>query len=70
MKIKVKAKVDASLCVACGTCLMACPLQAISIDKGCVAKVNPSVCVGCRKCLAICPASIIRMEEHNEKEMV
>ena len=52
-------------CVACGTCVSACPLDAINIHKGLLAKVNNAKCVGCGKCASICPAGIIeiRMRE-------
>lgn len=46
-------------CVACGSCLKACRLNAISIYKGIYATINADKCVGCGKCANVCPASII-----------
>lgn len=46
-------------CVACGTCVKACPLGAINIFKGLIAQVDASKCVGCGKCSLACPASVI-----------
>ncbi len=60
---KRKAKVQQSLCVACGYCLSICPCQAIRMFKGLYAEVSLDRCVGCGKCAAACPASIIKMRE-------
>ncbi len=46
-KIKKKAIVDKSSCVACGTCLKSCPLQIIHIEQGVFAQINYDKCVGC-----------------------
>lgn len=51
-----------SECVACGTCVKACPLGAITIYKGLTALVNVDKCVGCGKCSIACPASVISIE--------
>ena len=62
-KFKKKAIVDKSACVACGTCLKACPLQIIHIEHGIFAEINYEKCVGCGKCALVCPASIINIEK-------
>ena len=36
-------------CVACGNCVGACPVGALSIYKGLYAKVYVELCVGCGK---------------------
>lgn len=46
-------------CVACGTCIYICPLNAIKIDNGTKAIVDYEKCVGCGKCEKVCPAGII-----------
>ena len=56
-KFKKKAIVDKSACVACGTCLKACPLQIIHIEHGIFAEINYE------KCVLVCPASIINIEK-------
>ncbi len=61
MRKKRYAVID-NLCVACGTCLKACPFGAISITDGIKAKVDGSRCVGCGKCAKECPASIIEIK--------
>ena len=62
-RIPKKALVEKALCVACGCCVKACPLGAISVFRGIQAVVNREKCVGCGKCAAECPASVIRIRE-------
>ncbi len=40
-------------CVACGSCLAECPVNAISEDT--VYKINPDLCVDCGACASVCP---------------
>ena len=58
-----KAFVNQKLCVACGCCLKACRLGAISISNGVCATVDTAKCVGCGMCAKTCPASIISVKE-------
>lgn len=62
-RIRRKAQVDQSLCVACGCCVKVCPLAAISVFRGLWAQVDEDKCVGCGKCMKECPASIIELKE-------
>lgn len=62
MVVKKKAAIYAKHCVACGTCVKACPKSAIHIESGVVAVINNEKCVGCGKCTKVCPASIIELE--------
>lgn len=62
-KVKRKAVVIKEECVACGSCIKACPLEAITIYKGMYAEVDEDICIGCRKCAITCPATSIKMEE-------
>ena len=61
-KKKRRAVVQTADCVACGTCVDACPRSAIRIQRGSFAQVNRELCVGCGKCARECPASVIVME--------
>ena len=56
------AKVDSSKCVGCGSCVDACPLEAIKLD-GDVAVVDPDTCGGCGSCVDACPSEAISLED-------
>jgi len=53
----VSPVVKADKCVACGTCVRDCPVDAISLGK--VASIDSSKCIGCAHCIAVCPRSAI-----------
>ena len=55
MSSKRYAQVDKEYCVSCGTCIKACPLQAISVPDGISAVVELGRCIGCGLCVSICP---------------
>lgn len=61
-RIRRRALIDQSLCVACGCCAKVCPMNAIEIYRGLYARVSEK-CVGCGKCAKECPASIIGIQE-------
>ena len=63
-----KAFIDQNFCVACGCCLTACKLNAVSISKGVCATVDYSKCVGCGMCAKKCPASLITIKEESANE--
>lgn len=44
-------------CVACGTCVRDCPVDAISL--GSVASIESGRCIGCAHCISVCPVSAI-----------
>lgn len=48
-------------CVACGTCVLVCPREAITVPNGIYAVVDEDLCVGCGVCKKACPASIIEI---------
>lgn len=51
--------VDGSGCRACGDCVAACPVDAISI--GAAAVIDEGACIGCGHCLAVCPEGTIKI---------
>jgi ferredoxin len=55
------AKVDASKCTGCETCLEACPSEAIKMLDG-KAKIDADSCVDCGVCTGECPVEAISME--------
>ena len=40
-------------CIACGTCLPECPVDAII--EGEIFEIDPEKCIACKKCAAVCP---------------
>ena len=40
-------------CIACGTCIDECPVEAIS--EGDIYSINPDVCTDCGTCADVCP---------------
>ena len=70
------ARVDTSLCIACGKCVSACPHRLISLlpvnaavpmcmscDSGAdTRKACKNGCIGCMKCVKICPESAVKVE--------
>ncbi|MGB7566711.1 MAG: RnfABCDGE type electron transport complex subunit B [Chitinivibrionales bacterium] len=53
------SKVCANGCLGLGSCVSACPFNALSINADKVAVVNPATCNGCGKCVPACPRNII-----------
>lgn len=62
-KTMKSANVNEKLCVACGCCLTACKVGAISISNGVHAVIEKRKCIGCGMCARKCPASIITIKE-------
>ena len=46
-------------CVACGTCIDECPVEAIS--EGSIYSINPNTCTECGSCAAVCPTEVITL---------
>ncbi len=47
--------IDPERCIGCGACLRACPVDAVSGDRGKVHTIEAAVCIRCGACLAACP---------------
>jgi len=45
-------------CVACGSCLPECPVEAIT--EGDIYKIDAEKCIDCGACAAVCPANAIQ----------
>lgn len=54
------AHVIADTCVACGSCISECPVEAIS--EGDIYKIDPDKCIDCGACEAACPTGSISAE--------
>lgn len=55
------AKVCQNGCLGLGTCVRACPFEALSINENGVAEVDPEKCIGCGKCVKVCPRKVISL---------
>lgn len=55
--------IDKNKCIGCGSCVNACPVNAISLDKDGKAQINPKICIKCGTCQAICPVSAIDIDK-------
>ena len=53
-------KISPDLCVACGTCIDECPVEAIS--AGDVYVIDPDKCIDCGTCAGDCPSEAIKPE--------
>ena len=51
-------------CLGFGTCVAACPFDAIHVKDG-VARVDHEKCVGCMNCAAVCPKNLIIKVPYN-----
>ncbi len=51
-------KVNKEVCIGCGSCLGACPVNAITLN-GDHAEINQDVCIHCGSCVAMCPVGAI-----------
>ena len=51
-------KISPDLCVACGTCIDECPVEAIS--AGDVYVIDPDKCIDCGTCIRVCPHKAVK----------
>lgn len=51
------AHVISDSCVACGSCISECPVEAIS--EGDIYKIDADKCIDCGACEAVCPTGSI-----------
>ncbi len=48
-------------CIACGTCIDECPVDAIS--EGDIYVIDPELCTDCGSCAEVCPVEAIAPAE-------
>ena len=56
-------------CLGEGTCVAACPFDAIHIVDG-IAVVDKEECKACGKCIAACPKQLIELVPYSQKHLV
>lgn len=52
-------KKKAALCIRCGKCATACPVDAVHMD---VESGLPYVCIHCGRCVAFCPHNCLQLQ--------
>ena len=57
LKFLTMAYVISEDCIACGTCIGECPVEAIS--EGEKYSINPELCIDCGSCASVCPSEAI-----------
>ena len=60
-RILIMAYVIGDDCIACGTCIGECPVEAIS--EGEKYSINPDLCTECGTCASVCPQEAISLAE-------
>ena len=48
-------------CIACGTCIDECPVEAIA--EGDIYKIDADLCTDCGSCAEVCPVDAISIAE-------
>ncbi|MCI8353498.1 MAG: RnfABCDGE type electron transport complex subunit B [Lachnospiraceae bacterium] len=56
-------------CLGFGSCVQACPFDAIHVENG-VAKVDREACKACGKCVEVCPKNLITLIPYDAKYAV
>jgi uncharacterized Fe-S center protein len=54
----MRPKVNVKKCTGCGTCIAACPVQAICLVNE-KASIDRTRCIGCGECVVVCPERAI-----------
>ena len=60
LKLIIMAYVINDDCVACGTCIDECPVDAIT--EGDIYVIDPDICTDCGSCADVCPTEAIHPE--------
>ncbi|KAB3535945.1 RnfABCDGE type electron transport complex subunit B [Alkaliphilus pronyensis] len=57
-------------CLGLGTCIRACPFDAIEIVDGRLARIIPDKCTACGKCIEVCPKAVIDMVPYEQDVII
>ena len=53
--------IDRVTCTGCGSCILACPVDALGMVDGKADLVKPEACTYCLACEGLCPVSAIQL---------
>jgi heterodisulfide reductase subunit A-like polyferredoxin len=62
--------VDPDKCVACLTCVRACPYDVPKINEKGVSEIEPAACQGCGICASVCPRKAITLQHYADKQVI
>ncbi|ABR54574.1 4Fe-4S ferredoxin iron-sulfur binding domain protein [Methanococcus vannielii SB] len=54
---------DDNLCIDCGSCVVHCPVGALSVDSDYKILLDEDECIGCKNCAKVCPVNAIKVFE-------
>lgn len=57
-------------CLGYGTCMRACPFDAITMSKDNLPIINPEKCTACGKCVAACPKQVIELAQMSKAVVI
>ena len=57
-KMEDNMTVNKDTCIGCGTCVVSCPVNAITLNDG-KAEINQDICIHCGTCVGVCPVNAI-----------
>ena len=56
-------KINKNVCIGCGACMGACPVEAISQGEDGKMVIDKNICISCGTCFAVCPVEAPSSEE-------
>jgi heterodisulfide reductase subunit A-like polyferredoxin len=62
--------VDPDKCVACLTCVRACPYDVPRINEEGVSYIEPAACQGCGICAGVCPRKAITLQNYSDEQVM
>lgn len=57
-------------CLGFGTCMRACPFDAITMSADNLPQINPDKCTACGKCVAACPKLVIELAQASKAVVI